>query len=64
MRWRIKSRWVRDEYYVWSIPWHRWFAWHPVRVDNEWVWLEYVERLGVDGDGYGDSWKYRRMRGY
>jgi hypothetical protein len=25
-------------------PWHRWFAWHPVRVGDEWVWLETIER--------------------
>ncbi len=26
--------------------WHRWFAWHPVRVGaGECRWLEYVERM-------------------
>lgn len=31
-------RWNRKE-------WHRWWAWHPVQLENgEWVWLEYVER--------------------
>jgi len=24
--------------------WHRWFAWHPVKIDNQTVWLEMVER--------------------
>jgi len=24
--------------------WRRWFAWYPVVIDDEWVWLEYVER--------------------
>jgi len=25
--------------------WHRWFAWYPVRVDdNHGAWLQYVER--------------------
>ena len=24
--------------------WHRCFAWYPVRVGNEWCWLECVER--------------------
>lgn len=24
--------------------WHRWFAWHPVRLNGECVWLETVER--------------------
>ncbi len=26
---------------------HRWFAWHPVKIDDEWVWLEYVRRKWV-----------------
>ena len=24
--------------------WHKWYAWHPIVVDNKWVWLEYVMR--------------------
>jgi hypothetical protein len=25
--------------------WHRWFAWHPIKVaDHDCRWLEYVER--------------------
>ena len=25
--------------------WTRWFAWYPIKTcDNEYVWLEYVER--------------------
>jgi hypothetical protein len=24
--------------------WHRWFAWYPVVVAGQWVWLETVER--------------------
>ena len=36
-----------DKYYeVITTPrWEKWFAWHPVRVDHNWVWLEYVTRL-------------------
>jgi hypothetical protein len=25
-------------------PWSLWFAWRPVRVDNEVIWLEWVQR--------------------
>ena len=26
-------------------PWHRWFAWHPVRTEQHgWRWLRTVER--------------------
>ncbi len=39
-----------------NTTWHRWFAWHPVRVLSgrtvpghnpvyTWVWLEWVERI-------------------
>ena len=24
--------------------WQRWFAWHPVIIDNVTVWLQFVER--------------------
>lgn len=25
-------------------PWRKWFAWLPVKIDDENVWLEWVER--------------------
>ena len=29
----------------WSINrWKRWFAWYPVRVGDDIVWLEWIER--------------------
>ena len=38
-----------------KMKWHRWFAWHPVTLGNEWhnpegqtVWLEWVERRTTD----------------
>jgi hypothetical protein len=40
--------------------WHRWFAWHPIRTEREWVWLEVVSRRWSEtfcGDGY----EYRLM---
>lgn len=27
--------------------WESWFAWHPIVVDNKWVWWEPVERRVV-----------------
>ena len=44
--------------------WHNWFAWHPVKVGHEWVWLETVMRRRVwwfciAGCGY-DSF-YRKL---
>ena len=38
--------------------WHRWFAWHPVQIDHQYVWLEYVYRKGVKAY-YGYKYEYR-----
>lgn len=49
--------------------WHRWFAWHPARVHNEYlVWLEMIERKGEYGfhsrgaDVATWGWQYRLPR--
>ena len=46
--------------------WHRWFAWHPVRVgSHDCRWLEYVERKGTlhyyydEYGGHWWTWEYR-----
>ena len=47
--------------------WAEWFAWHPVKVDGRWVWLETVERRGerqivCNGDFQPEEtivWEYR-----
>lgn len=42
--------------------WHEWFAWHPVQVEWEIVWLEKVERRLQKMEFpslYGPSWEYR-----
>ena len=38
--------------------WHRWFAWYPVVVDDQWTWLETVEQRW-DYNDYYSWWKYR-----
>jgi hypothetical protein len=30
-----------------SQEWHRWFAWRPVAIDDEYAWLEWIERKRV-----------------
>ena len=35
MRWRARPE---------SRNWSRWFAWRPVRICDQWVWLEHVYR--------------------
>lgn len=45
MRWKSKKSKVER-----LTNWHRWFAWHPVKVnelnDQTTVWLEFVHRKG------------------
>jgi hypothetical protein len=38
--------------------WQRWFAWHPVIIDNVTVWLEVVERKR-DPDIFDWVYSYR-----
>jgi hypothetical protein len=35
-------RWATDTFD--PFEWHSWFAWRPVQVDEQWVWLERIER--------------------
>lgn len=37
-------RW-RSNIYMWL----DWFAWRPIRIERQWIWLETVERLKTDG---------------
>lgn len=48
---------------IWN-KWHVWFAWYPVKVDDDqWVWLEYVERYRYRSQysfyGYSTEYKYK-----
>jgi hypothetical protein len=36
---------------------HRWFAWRPVRVKDQWFWLEHVDRW-MGQDMGGSWWEY------
>lgn len=57
MRWKSKA-W-RNDY-----EWHRWFAWHPIRLPDDrytagkWIWLETVDR--VYQGSWGGADKYYR----
>lgn len=37
MRWALKPKTPFDS-------WRSWFAWHPVRIGDERIWLERIER--------------------
>lgn len=41
--------------------WHKWFAWHPARVEhNDCRWWEWVERKGTQGmDSGGTHWNFK-----
>jgi len=43
----VKFKTLQQEWDAGECPlaeWHDWFAWHPVTVDGERVWLEKVQR--------------------
>ncbi len=54
MRWHIARSYDPKE-------WHRWFAWHPVCVGDELVWLEPVERR-IEFGCYDDFPEYRNLQ--
>lgn len=55
MRW---STWEEKRAYLYE--WHQWFAWHPVVVGTEWVWLERVERRARSYWG-GPNFEYQEV---
>lgn len=60
MKWDCGPTWAEKKAAL--EEWHRWFAWHPVRVgSHDCRWLERIERRGVT---YYDpiamwEWEYR-----
>ena len=38
MRFKLRTHDIYQRY-------HKWFAWHPVIVEDHFVWLQYVERV-------------------
>lgn len=42
--------------------WRRWFAWHPVLIDNSTVWFEIIERKR-DPDIFDWVYSYRTRQG-
>lgn len=41
--------------------WHPWFAWRPIRIDDQLVWLETIERKRCHRFdlGFYEWWEYR-----
>lgn len=51
-------RWTPQE----RTDWRRWFAWYPVTINGQAVWLEYVYRK-AEHDGYLPRWFYKFKNG-
>ena len=52
MRWATETREDKNRRLS---KWRKWFAWYPVKIENERVWLEYVyRRTTVYYGGMGD----------
>jgi hypothetical protein len=53
MRWKVETASERRNRLE---KWRRWYAWYPVRIDGERVWLEYVyRRTRAYHGGMGDT---------
>lgn len=39
--------------------WESWFAWHPIFIDGEMIWLERIERKLESSYARGIFWAYR-----
>lgn len=56
--------WEKWDRYRFRKPWHRWFAWRPVKTGawydkgRRWVWLEMIERVR-DQHASDNGWLYR-----
>lgn len=60
MRWKTRKPSARCRA---KHRWHRWFAWHPVRVPRTGktvIWLEVVQRKGELKDSWWDDrWSFQ-----
>lgn len=45
--------------------WHRWFAWHPIRLAaHKCAWLQFIERRGNEKCSWDEwwwEWEYREI---
>jgi hypothetical protein len=40
-----------------KLPWHKWFAWYPVRVHGKYTWLKIVYRRSIHSYADLDDWQ-------
>jgi hypothetical protein len=51
MRWLAENR--IPKHLDMGPAWEKWFAWYPVEICDEWVWLEIIWRRKI-----GSIWEY------
>ena len=62
MKWAAKTDAQKTAEALSIYEWHPWLAWHPVRIGDEWCWLQFIDRrllyrYGEDHQMY--VWEYR-----
>lgn len=58
MRWKRETS---DEYRDRLKKWRKHFAWYPIKLEHEWVWLEKVYvRTHIYGPGEDGTYAYRK----
>ena len=56
MRWDPINKQYNSEM---NMPWHKWFAWYPVVVNNKRVWIKTIFRKGTRHHRSGQwNWDY------
>lgn len=47
-------KWISPKKNIYE--WNRWFAWYPVKIDDSWIWLEFIiRRINPNSYNYNDS---------
>jgi len=47
--------------------WHKWFAWYPILINGNFIWLKFVERRitlyvqNIDPSSCFEGWEYRKL---
>ena len=47
-------KWGKDYW----LKWNTWFAWYPVKIGTQWVWLKTIECYY---NGHWHFWSYREV---
>lgn len=57
---------LKDQIFIpeYKKDWHKWLAWHPIKINNNYKWLSFVERKITGYEiMYGSPfWGYREIK--